>query len=351
MGPNNAGTCLNAHEAPPQQLKAVFKKYQKLKLDEITQDENLEISSNNYKQETRTISSRHLRDVFAQFLNQEIPENDDLEDVHIYSSEKVPGLLILPSLIPPVVQQELLSRLLHRDLSNSDHKTNLHMHYFIPYPDLDRAEPENDEPKKSQSSFFVLSPNSTTMFQPKDPGIHKPLTIGQVLEKKLRWVTLGGQYDWTNKVYPDELPPDFPADIAAMVGSLFPEMEAQAAIVNLYSPGDTLSLHRDVSEKVDRGLASISLGCDCIFIIGLSTSQPEAEEDQAPKYLAIRLRSGDAVYMSKESRFAWHGVPRIISNTCPGYLSEWPAQDQDKYAAWRGWMQNKRINLNVRQMH
>ncbi|RFU29945.1 hypothetical protein B7463_g6399, partial [Scytalidium lignicola] len=130
------------------------------------------------------------------------------------------------------------------------------MHYFISYPELSSASQETDEPESYQpASFFSISPDSPSSFQPKDPGVHKPLSISQVLEKKLRWVTLGGQYDWTNKVYPNETPPAFPNDIAQMISGLFPEMEAQAAIVNLYSPGDTLSLHRDVSEEVDRGLA------------------------------------------------------------------------------------------------
>lgn len=192
------------------------------------------------------------------------------------------------------------------------------------------------------------------MFQPKDPNIHKALSIKQVLDKKLRWVTLGGQYDWTNKVYPEEKPPDFPRDIADLIEGVFPEMKAQAAIVNLYSPGDTLSLHRDVSEEADRGLASISLGCDCLFVVGLGNqiknNESQTTQDSS-RYMVLRLRSGDAVYMSKESRFAWHGVPKIISNTCPDYLADWPADDTGEFEDWRGWMSNKRINLNVRQIN
>ena len=39
-------------------------------------------------------------------------------------------------------------------------------------------------------------------------------------------------------------------------------MRPQAAIVNVYSPGDSISLHRDVSEGKEAGLVSISLGCE-----------------------------------------------------------------------------------------
>ena len=113
-------------------------------------------------------------------------------------------------------------------------------------------------------------------------------------------------------------------------------------LVNLYSPGDTLSLHRDVSEEVNRGLVSISLGCDAIFIIGTSKG-----DDSESQYQVLRLKSGDAVYMSGESRYAWHGVPKIVPNTCPKMLEDWPGSS---FAAWEGYMKNKRINLNVRQM-
>lgn len=63
----------------------------------------------------------------------------------------------------------------------------------------------------------------------------------------------------------------------------------------------------------------------------------------------LRIRSGDAIYMTQDSRYAWHGVPKVIKGTCPDYLADWPAED-GKYEEWRGWMSNKRINLNVRQM-
>ena len=135
-----------------------------------------------------------------------------------------------------------------------------------------------------------------------------------------------------------------------MLSSLFPGIKAQAAIVNLYSPGDTLSLHRDVSEESDKGLVSVSLGCECLFVVGLGEKGIDGGD-----YVTVRLRSGDAVVMSNEARWAWHGVPKILKGTCPNYLEDWPAEygsdgDDGKYEAWRGWMKSKRVNLNVRQM-
>lgn len=243
-------------------------------------------------------------------------------------SNRYVGLLIIPGLLPDYIQVRLLDHLLHKELPNPQHQTNLHAHHNATSTD--------------GASYFNLNPKDI-LFDSKDPTLHKSLSVKQVLEKKLRWMTLGGQYDWTRKLYPSEPPPDFPEDIAKFINTLFPDMEAQAAIVNLYSPGDTLSMHRDISEEVNRGLVSISLGCECIFVLGI-----EDEVSHHVNKLAVRLKSGDALYMTGKSRLAWHGVPRILPNTCPAYLSDWPGLGYPE--EWKYWMHNKRINLNVRQM-
>jgi alkylated DNA repair protein alkB family protein 1 len=256
----------------------------------------------------------------------------------------------VPNLVPPAAQKALLCKNFHRDLTNKVHKTNLHAHYEIPY--------EKDAITEF-TSVFSIPPSKVPLYPPKDASTHKPLNIEQILNKKLRWMTLGGQYDWTKKVYPEEVPPAFPEDLANFLHGLFPTMKPEAAIVNLYSPGDTLSMHRDVSEESEQGLISLSIGCEAIFIVGLNEPDNINEEKNETTILspaiAIRLRSGDVVYMSGPSRFAWHGVPKIIAGTCPEWLQDWPAsgpeEEKNEFEAWRGWMNNKRINLNVRQMY
>jgi alkylated DNA repair protein alkB homolog 1 len=267
--------------------------------------------------------------------------------LHQMPSNQLLGLYIIPSLIPLGAQYDLLSRLLHRDLSNPQHLTNIHMHYDVTYP-------------PDTSSFFALPLNSEPPCSPKDSSVHSPISVQSLLDRKLRWMTLGGQYDWTMKLYPSTPPPPFPRDIAEMLHRLFPDMQAEAAICNLYTPGDTLSLHRDVSEFCDAPLVSISIGCDAIFVV-----KPSHQEDggnaESKKPLVVRLHSGDALYMSGSSRFAWHGVPQVIPETCPEVLADWPSSplrgveadpdaEEDVYEHWRGWMRRKRINLNVRQM-
>ncbi|KAM0215707.1 hypothetical protein ACHAQD_008269 [Fusarium lateritium] len=244
----------------------------------------------------------------------------------------------------PIIHHPLLpDRVIHRDLSVKNHQTNLHLHYNLPYP-----EGENDH----ERSFFSIDPDTPASFLPKDPSVHKPLSIKQVMQRKLHWVTLGGQYDWTNRVYPEELPPMFPDDVSRLLEDLFPETVAQAAILNFYTPGDTMMMHRDVSEETDKGLISLSFGCDGLFMIAPNDLKPglNSETSGEKQYLLLRLRSGDAIYMTQESRYAWHGVPKVLKNTCPSYLEDWPARDDGKFEGWQGWMKNKRINLNVRQM-
>lgn len=318
-------TALNAHVKPPESLKAVFKRWQKAKTSEIeTNDDlrNLPLRSIEH-----SIDGELLASAEEDFCLEVVFEKD--ECIQAYEVTSCPGLILLPNLLSPDLQGSLLDKLLHRDLSNPEHLTNVHMFHHMQYP---RPIAERTG---SMNSMFGMDPN--TQLEAKDPSTHKAMTIEQLLRRKLRWITLGGQYDWTNKVYPDEVPPSFPADIANMLKAYFPQVDAQAAIVNLYTPGDILAMHRDVSEECDIGLISISVGCDALFVVG---------NEDGTSHATIRLRSGDAVLMSGPSRYAWHGVPKIIPDTCPEYLADWPAQ----YPHWKGWLASKRINLNVRQM-
>ncbi|TGJ79499.1 hypothetical protein E0Z10_g9263 [Xylaria hypoxylon] len=357
---------LDAHEQPSDELRAFWKKYSRTDHAEFVNHpdiDELDVSSPGDFQLAGSIPGEKLKKSFQilQGDGQNAPELT--KDAPIYSHPLLPGtsphlerfikfkilngaigLLILPSLLPPDVQKSLLSKMLHRDLSNPTHQTNLHLHFNLPY-----REGDDDDAR----SFFSHIPESPARFTPKDPDVHKPLTIKQVLGRRLSWVTLGGQYDWSEREYPNQLPPEFPRDIGGFLQTLFPETLAQAAIVNFYTPGDTMMMHRDVSEQIDKGLVSLSIGCDALFMIAPNEYGKSAENkddtSSGKPYLLLRLRSGDAIYMSQGSRYAWHGVPKVLKGTCPDFLEDWPAED-GKFEEWKGWLRNKRINLNVRQM-
>ncbi|KAI0405051.1 hypothetical protein F4802DRAFT_564082 [Xylaria palmicola] len=340
-------TKLDAHEQPSDELRAFWKGYSRTDHAEFANHpdiDEIDVSQPGDFQVIGRIAGEKLSESFQLLQGHVQDSGEPAKDVPIYSHPLLPGLLVLPSLLPPGIQKSLLSKMIHRDLSNPTHQTNLHLHYDLPY-----KEGEDNDAR----SFFSYGPESPIRFTPKDPGVHKTLSIKQVLERRLSWVTLGGQYNWSEREYPNQPPPEFPRDIAGFLQTLFPETIAQAAIVNFYTPGDTMMIHRDVSEQTDKGLVSLSIGCDALFMIApneyeKSTENKDNTSTKKP-YLLLRLRSGDAIYMSQESRYAWHGVPKVIKGTCPEFLEDWPAGD-GKFGEWKGWMRNKRINLNVRQI-
>ncbi|CAK7210086.1 hypothetical protein SCUCBS95973_000673 [Sporothrix curviconia] len=380
-------TALDAHEQPSEYLRSKWKIYSKAAPADIASSGDIdeivaaaeggadETESKGTRRETfRPVSilpGARIRATFVEFLADKSSVDGDVDDddstasecadIPVYAHPLLPGLLIIPRLVPLRAQKRLLDRMVHRDLANPKHQTNMHLHYDLPYP-ADGASFFAYPPPANAHSVDVLQGPGT--FQPKDPSVHRALSIQQVLDKRLHWVTLGGQYDWTRRVYPGGVEEDeddeknkiprFPTDLTRLLAGLFPETDAQAAIVNFYTPGDTMMIHRDVSEETDKGLISLSIGCDALFMAAPTGEFKDGADSKDGKepYVLIRLRSGDALYMSGHARFAWHGVPKVIKGTCPDALAAWPAGEHadERYEAWRGWMRNKRVNFNVRQM-
>ncbi|KAH8153987.1 uncharacterized protein LAJ45_01754 [Morchella importuna] len=379
----------HAHHTAPPHIRAIHKTYQKLPVPALAHDRHiLDLAAAAADTPARQWHAPHLklvgyvpgeraRGAFSAFRGAAGCGDDDEEEAAggggrggaaIYEHDFVPGLQIIPSLLPPRTQRTLLSALLHKHLSNPEHATNLHPHYTLPYP----SSPSSSDIKTASSvggSFFTLPP--TTPLPPLSPT-HTPLTTHRMLSKKLRWLTLGAQYDWTLKQYPaGSSSVSFPADVGGLITDLLPKTTTpQAAITNLYSPGDTLAPHRDVSEASRAPLVSVSVGCDAVFVIGLDPatdsppvpSSPDSPDSSAPpprnpdadssaeageRVLVLRVHSGDVVVMGGASRWAWHSVPRVVAGSCPGYVAGWPGAGMGE---WAGWMGGKRVNLNVRQM-
>ncbi|KAK3065726.1 hypothetical protein LTR53_018101, partial [Teratosphaeriaceae sp. CCFEE 6253] len=352
----------DAHVQPPHEVKVWFKQWQKAPPTTLaTHPEIIDLGEGNiFPDSVKEVPwdyAKNAAEVFGAFMGLEGSPELGNKPPRYYEVDGIPGLLIYPSLLPTPSQRHLLSALLHRDLSLPEHKTNMHIHYEVPYAEANSSTP----PNQRHPSFFSCSAQGLSL-TPLDPASHTPLTVRRMLDKKLRWMTLGGQYDWTLKAYPSTPPQAFPADIKKLIEGLFP-MKAEAAIANLYSPGDTLSIHRDVSETWAAPLVSISLGCEALFLVALADNGGKGDWDAAPtvRRAVLRLRSGDAVLMSGESRYAWHGVPRVLAGTCPEGLRDWPAattkletsnrvamgvKSEEDYEGYRGWLAGKRVNLN-----
>ena len=94
---------------------------------------------------------------------------------------------------------------------------------------------------------------------------------------RMRWVTLGYQYDWTErKYYPEAFVP-FPSQLADLCKELGQALgknntiDPQAAIVNFYPENAVMGGHVDDAEwTYDHPVYSISLGSPCVFLLGTS---------------------------------------------------------------------------------
>ncbi|KAI6192033.1 Fe2OG dioxygenase domain-containing protein [Aphelenchoides bicaudatus] len=129
--------------------------------------------------------------------------------------------------------------------------------------------------------------------------------------QKLRWVTMGNDYNWTDKVYADKPRDQMPSgmiDLGLAVSKILQldELRVDAAILNFYPEKSNLSPHVDRSERsIEKPLISISLGQDAIYLTGGKTMDDPVD--------ALHLQSGDVLVMHGEQRLVYHGVPRILA--------------------------------------
>lgn len=200
-------------------------------------------------------------------------------------------------------------------------------------------------------------PGNVCNLDAHESGVHEGKSLWQTCWtrgdarkfRKLRWVTLGYHYDWTEKTYDDKLVSTFPPELAALTVTVamnlgFPTFTAQAAISNYYHVGDTLAAHTDHSELyMDAPLVSVSFGCDAVLLLG------GTDREEAPT--PVRVRSGDITILSGPTRLAYHAVPRILPDTCPAALltapATWPEAERQFLVTC---LRDGRINLNVRQV-
>ncbi|KAN0089145.1 hypothetical protein V8E51_019405 [Hyaloscypha variabilis] len=367
----------DTHAIPPQAVCNAYKKYQKMEdkavnndLDVLDFNRGLTPAQKEKLVAVDTVPSELIDSACKAFKGDATDEAAHDEDSSsspepciIYEHKDFPGLKLLPSLLPPEVQVLVISSLLHRDLANPQHKTNIHHDYTIPYaPPISPSSPQRE-------SFFSLPPHAKNqMLTPLNPlSNHKPLNMTQFLVKKLRWLTLGSQYDWTTRSYDKEKAMPFPVDIAKLVKGLFKNaFEPESGVVLIYGAKDYMPVHRDVSEECERGLASFSLGCDGLFILSKEKDghgeearngeAKELDEDREMEMLVLRVRSGDCVWMGGETRWCWHAMPKVMAGTCPEWLDEWPVEvnenrkEKKEYEKWKGFMKGKRVNISCRQV-
>lgn len=85
------------------------------------------------------------------------------------------------------------------------------------------------------------------------------------------------------------------------------------ALVNFYEGDSRMGMHRDGDERSGAPVVSLSLGDSCLFRFGNTASRGRP-------YTDVELRSGDLFVFGGPSRFAYHGVPKVLPGTAPAGL-------------------------------
>jgi alkylated DNA repair protein (DNA oxidative demethylase) len=85
------------------------------------------------------------------------------------------------------------------------------------------------------------------------------------------------------------------------------------ALINFYDGDARMGMHRDADERSDAAVVSLSLGDSCVFRFGNTESRNRPWTD-------VELRSGDLFVFGGPSRYAFHGVPRVLPGTGPAAL-------------------------------
>jgi DNA oxidative demethylase len=81
-----------------------------------------------------------------------------------------------------------------------------------------------------------------------------------------------------------------------------------AALINFYDDAAKMGMHQDKEERSPAPVVSLSIGDTCLFRFGNT-------ETRGKPYTDVELRSGDLFVFGGPSRFAYHGVPKVLPGT------------------------------------
>lgn len=256
----------------------------------------------------------------------------------VYGIEGVEGFIYVPSALTRAEQLHFIKQSF-TEYPKKPNTTNLDAHYEIPEEGL--------FPFYSQQKECKIY-NKTKQ---SDEIIVDSADLEKRFIRKIRWITLGYQYNWTTKEYSyddKDFNAQFPKDLSSWTKNAVKQLgfdseyKPEAGIVNFYQPDDTLTGHVDRSEKnMTAPLVSMSIGLSAIFLLG------RFSREDAP-VRAIHVRSGDLSILSGPSRLLFHGVPKILPRQDIEYPDSFEGDSDMQHCIKL--MQNCRININVRQV-
>ncbi|CAA7037793.1 unnamed protein product [Microthlaspi erraticum] len=278
-------------------------------------------------------------------------------DSPVFCIENRPGFYFIPGALSLKEQCKWIKESL-TNFPQPPNRTN-HNAIYGPIADLfDSAKANKVLVQEDPTSETCIDTNKWKFCDDDEEDVAKAKRRGcksvsaSVLLRKLRWSTLGLQFDWSKRNYDVSLPhndiPDALCKLAKTHAAIAmpdgEEFRPEGAIVNYFGLGDTLGGHLDDMEADwSKPIVSISLGCKAIFLLGGKS------KDDPPH--AMYLRSGDVVLMAGEARECYHGVPRIFTdeeNADIGALElELSLESGDSFAEY---IKTSRININIRQV-
>ncbi|KAJ4818729.1 Alpha-ketoglutarate-dependent dioxygenase alkB [Rhynchospora pubera] len=268
-------------------------------------------------------------------------------DRPVFGLSDHPGFYFIPSALSIEEQCHWIRESL-QSFPQPPNRTNLTPFYGPIYDLFDAAKRQEVFSNLENPGNYQGDSQKETM----DSCKHPPIPATKLL-RKLRWSTLGLQFDWSMRNYNVSLPHNkipeglckLAKKMASPAMSKGEEFRPEAAIVNYYGPSDMLGGHVDDMEADwSRPIVSISLGCKAIFLLGGKT------REDAP--IAMYVRSGDIVLMAGEARECFHGVPRIFTNEesaeIDSLITQFTSKDE-KFIL--DYIRNSRININIRQVN
>ncbi|CDY34828.1 BnaA09g47540D [Brassica napus] len=273
-----------------------------------------------------------------------VPESDS----SVFCIENRPGFYFIPNALSLEEQYKWIRESL-TSFPQPPNRTN-HNAIYGPVADLFESAKANKVLVQEDTNIWKFCDGEEAIAKVKQRSCKS--VSASVLLRKLRWSTLGLQFDWSKRNYDVSLPhnniPDALCQLAkkhaAIAMPAGEEFRPEGAIVNYFGLGDTLGGHLDDMEADwSKPIVSMSLGCKAIFLLG-----GKSKED--PPH-AMYLRSGDVVLMAGEARECFHGVPRIFideENADIGALESELSHDSGQFFA--EYIKTSRININIRQV-
>ncbi|KAK5728139.1 hypothetical protein LTR17_012147 [Elasticomyces elasticus] len=133
---------LDAHSKAPDSVKIWYKRWQRMEVATLAtrfdvidcsgSPEGVGFPGHMVQEVLGEEKLEGAGEVFKTFMDGEVIDGEQ-KPPRCFEVKALPGLLIYPSILPEPVQLRLLDKLLHRDLSNPQHQTNVHLHYNVPY--------------------------------------------------------------------------------------------------------------------------------------------------------------------------------------------------------------------------